>query len=118
MLSGMSDANLEMEASPGLSWGIGSYLFERAFGNLAWGLKWLFWGTVLVLGGFVLIPALPPVAMTALGVGWLVLLVGEQRCLHLKLPLGMTRSLPGQLWLRAAYACHLAGILARFAVRF
>jgi hypothetical protein len=54
-----------------------------------------------------------PVGFTLLGVGSLVVLWGEHRCLHLKLPLGMTRSLPGHRWLRAAYACHLGGVLGK-----
>lgn len=114
----------------GLSWTMGSYLFEEAFGKLASALRWMFWGLVLqmiALTGLVavftfLLPfkappqilfALSPVMMLA-GIGSLVLFWGEQRCLHLTLPLDMTRSIPGHGWLRAAYWCELAAILLRF----
>jgi hypothetical protein len=129
MLGGMSELKLETEDSPGLSWGFGSFLFEKAFGELAAGLRWMFWGLLLQIGGgalalpgIVLIAAKQPVAamfflpvgLTAAGVGGLVVLWGEQKCLHLKLPLGMTESLPGRRWLRLAYACQLGAILGRF----
>jgi len=123
----MSDAELQTEPPPGMSWGLGSFLFEKAFAELAAGLRLMFWGLLLQIaagGVFLLGLALiglkmPPrgliffacVTFVLLGVGVLVLLWGEQKCLHLKLPLGMTKSLPGHRWLRAAYACHLAGIL-------
>jgi len=129
MLNGMSEADLETEPPPGMSWGFGSFLFEQAFAELALGLKLLFWGLLLwVLGGGVLfmgmaltglkmppqgLMVLAPVALILMGVGAILLIWGEQKCLHLKLPLGMTKSLPGHTWLRAAYACHLAAILGR-----
>jgi hypothetical protein len=119
------------EASSGMSWGFGSFLFEKAFANLAAGLSRMCWGLLLQLaGGFValiailLSPVQPgalfllPVALTAAGVGGLVVLWGEQTCLHLKLPLGMTKSLPGYGWLRAAYGCHLGSLFARVARRW
>jgi hypothetical protein len=128
MLIGMSDADLETQPPPEMSWGFGSFLFEKAFAELALGLKLLFWGAMLwVLGGGVIALGVAltlkmpkqgliffmPVALIAMGVGAILLIWGEQKCLHLKLPLGMTKSLPGHKWLRLAYACHLAGILAR-----
>jgi len=125
----MSDAELETEPPPGMSWGLGSFLFEKAFAELAAGLKLMFWGLLLQIGGgavFLLGMALTrlkmpphgwmvlgPVVFVLFGIGAIVLIWGEQKCLHLKLPLGMTKSLPGHRWLRVAYACHLAGILGR-----
>jgi hypothetical protein len=119
------------EAPTGMSWGFGSFLFEKAFANLAAGLSRMCWGLLLQLAGagvallaILLAPIQPgalfllPVALTAAGVGGLVVLWGEQTCLHLKLPLGMTNSLPGYAWLRAAYGCHLASLLARVARRW
>jgi hypothetical protein len=115
----------------GLSWTMGSYLLEEAFGKLASALRWMFWGLVLqlvALAGFVAVAlsffpgkppppavifAMSPVMMLA-GIGGLVLFWGEQRCLHLTLPLDMTRAIPGHGWLRAAYWCELAAILLRF----
>ena len=138
MLVGMSDAELAAESSAPLSWGLGSFLFEKAFAELSSGLKWMFWGLLLQLvgGGLLAVGLLPvglllaqqavpaqalfvflPVAFLALGVGGLVVLWGEQKCLHLKLPLGMTPSLPGHRWLRAAYFCHLGGLLMRIGRR-
>lgn len=115
---------------PGLSWTMGSFLFEEAFGKLASALRWMFWGLVLqmialtgliVILAFVLRLQAPPQAifalspvMTLAGIGSLVLFWGEQRCLHLTLPLDMTRAIPGHGWLRAAYWCELAAILLRF----
>lgn len=117
----------DQETSSGLSWGMGSFLFEKAFGDLAAGLRWMFWGLLLWLGGVSILGVaalgfkrapgllfLLPIGLIAWGIGGLVIVWGEQRCLHLKLPLGMTKSLPGHAWLRAAYACHLASILIRF----
>jgi hypothetical protein len=117
-------------AESGLSWTMGSFLFEEAFGKLASALRWMFWGLVLqlvalttlfVILTFVLRLEAPPAAILALspvmmlaGIGSLVLVWGEQRCLHLTLPLDMTRSIPGHGWLRAAYWCELAAILLRF----
>jgi hypothetical protein len=115
----------------GLSWSTGAFLFEEAFGKLASALRWMFWGLVLQLAaltGFVAVvlsffPGKPPPAaalvamspvMMLAGIGSLVLFWGEQRCLHLTLPLDMTRSIPGHGWLRAAYWCELAAILLRF----
>jgi hypothetical protein len=46
-------------------------------------------------------------------IGSLGLIWGEQRCLHLKLPLEMTYALPGRRFLQVAYWCHMAGIFAR-----
>jgi hypothetical protein len=125
----MSDVELVTESPPELSWDVGSFLFEKAFADLALGLKMLFWGVLLwVLGGGVMLLGwaltglkMPkqgliffvPIALMAMGSGAILLIWGEQKCLHLKLPLGMTRSLPGHRWLRAAYACHMAVVLSR-----
>src|SRR5262245_57770008 len=101
MLGHMSDAGMEVEPAGGLSWGLGSYLFEKAFAELASGLRWMFWGLLLQLvGGGILLLGLAaagfrpqgmmlflPIALLSLGVGGLVVLWGEQKCLHLKLPL-------------------------------
>jgi hypothetical protein len=123
-----------VDAAPtesGLSWSTGAFLLEEAFGKLASALRWMFWGLVLqlaALAGFVAVAlsffpgkppppavifAMSPVMMLA-GIGGLVLFWGEQRCLHLTLPLDMTRAIPGHGWLRAAYWCELAAILLRF----
>ncbi len=126
--------DIQSEASPGIPWGFGSLLFEKAFADLAAGLARMFFGLLLQLaGGAVLIVGLAlaagqpraaalaiclPIALVALGVGGLVVLWGEQTCLHLKLPLGMTKSLPGLMWLRAAYFCHLGSIFSRLARRW
>jgi hypothetical protein len=114
--------------SAGLDWGLGSFLLRGAFANLAQGLRWMFWGLVLeVAGGGLLLSALAArhglprqLLASALLVGggtWmagsLFLIWGEQKCLHLKLPLGYTDALPGRDWLRGAYWCHMGGILAR-----
>jgi hypothetical protein len=117
----------------GMDWGVGSFVFEAAFEKLATALRWMFWGMLLQVFGAAAagaplaaimlgIPGLSPKlvlpGIVAILVGGIVLLIGEQKCLHLELPLGMTRSLPGHNWLRAAYWCHLGSWLLRMARRF
>lgn len=116
-----------------MGWELGSFIFEAAFDKLATALRWMCWGIFLQMFGAVLAGA--PLAAIILGVprlspklvlpglfgivvGGIIVLVGEQKCLHLKLPLGMTRSLPGHYWLRAAYWCHLGSWLLRIARQF
>ncbi len=115
-----------------MDWGLGSFVFEAAFGKLATALRWMFWGMLLQVFGAGAAGA--PVAAIMLGVRWvspklvlpgiiamlaggIVLIIGEQKCSHLEVPLGMTRSLPGHHWLRAAYWCHLGSWLMRMARR-
>jgi len=115
-----------------MDWGLGSFVFEAAFAKLATALKWMFWGMLLQVFGAAAAGA--PLAAIMLGIRWvsprlvlpgifailgggIILLIGEQKCLHLELPLGMTRSLPGHHWLRAAYWCHLGSWLMRMARR-
>jgi len=122
----------EQEAG-GIEWGLGSFVFEVAFAKLATALSWMFWGMLLQVFGAAAAGA--PLAAILLGipglsaklvlpgviaivVGGIVLLIGEQKCLHLELPLGMTRSLPGHNWLRAAYWCHLGSWLLRMGRQF
>lgn len=110
---------------------LGSYLFHKAFAELATGLRWMFWGLVLQLvGGAAGLACLPflrgggvpaivltvmPVVLMLFGTGGIVLVWGEHKCLHLTLPLGMTHLLPGRNLLRVAYWCLLGGFLLRFA---
>src|SRR6187399_2126384 len=121
--------SIESEPADGLGWGFGSFLFQGAFAELSKGLRWMFWGLVLqvigwtsLLAGFGL--ALHglvgiPLRIMILGggitmlAGSLGLIWGEQKCLHLELPLGMTHALPGRRSLQVAYWCHMGGILAR-----
>jgi hypothetical protein len=120
----------ETEEPGGLDWSFGSYVFQEAFVRLSTSLWWMFWGLVMQLFGAAL--AIAPIATTILKlgnanpalvvpgvllmvVGGIVLLVGEQKCLHLEVPLGMTRSLPGHGLLRGAYWCHLGSWLLRLA---
>ena len=117
----------------GLEWSLGSYVFAHAFSKLAAALRWMFWGLLVQLlgmvaaglpfafllwGGGKLNPKLVFPGMIVMTVGGILLIIGEQKCLHLQLPLGMTRSLPGHNWLRAAYWCHLGSWLLRIARNF
>jgi len=122
----------EVEESGGLNWTFGSYVFQHAFAKLATSLWWMFWGLlvqllgtalaivplVALLGGAQVNPKLVLPGIIAMTLGGIVLLVGEMKCLHLELPLGMTRSLPGHHWLRAALWCHLGSWLLRIARSF
>jgi hypothetical protein len=115
----------------GLSWGFGSVVFAPAFEKLAASLRWMFWGTLMQVVGVVALVAplaalplrvarmelvaLVPVGMVLLVVGGIVVILGEQKCLGLQLPLDMTRTLPGYQWLRGAYWCHLGSWLLRLA---
>jgi hypothetical protein len=111
---------------------LGSFLFHKAFAQLATGLRWMFWGLVLQLvgggAGLACLPFLrggggvPAVVLTVMpavlmlfGTGGMVLVWGEHKCLHLTLPLGMTHLLPGRNLLRTAYWCLVGGFLLRFA---
>jgi hypothetical protein len=120
----------ETDETSGLSWGFGSAIFEPAFHRLATALRWMFWGLLMQLLGAAIAVAplgaglagLAPLngklvlpGLLLLLVGGIVLVIGEQKCLHLELPLGMTRDLPGHGWLRAAYWCHLGSWLLRIA---
>jgi len=120
----------ESDDSGGLGWTLRSFVFEQAFQQLATSLRWMFWGLVLQLCGAALAVAPLAAALAHLAplnakivlpglllllVGGIVVLLGEQKCLHLKVPLGMTKSLPGHNWLRGAYWCHLASWLLRIA---
>lgn len=121
------------ETTSGLGWTFGSYVFHQAFSKLATALRWMFWGLLLQLFGaatagaplMVLLfgkakvnPKLVLPGIIAMAVGGIVLVIGEQKCLGLELPLDMTRSLPGHKWLRAAYWCHLGSWLLRMGRRF
>lgn len=120
----------ESEDADGLGWTFGSFVFETAFAKLATSLRWMFWGLLLQIVGAAIAAAplatalmgLAPLnaaavlpGLVAMTVGGIVLIIGEQKCLHLELPLGMTRSLPGHGWLRGAYWCHLSSWLLRLA---
>jgi hypothetical protein len=129
------------DQSPGLDFSFGSFVFQDAFKKPATSLRWMFWGTVLQLAGFaslaapvaaLMIPEAaiaqrigrPQIALLLPGglmlatLGGIVVILGEQKCLHLQLPLGMTRSLPGHHWLRGAYWFHLGSWLLRLARNF
>jgi hypothetical protein len=111
----------------------GGQLLTGPFAQLATGLRWMFWGlTLQMVGAMGLIApfaalllrmplpnlvGLLPVTILIWLIGGLIVLWGEQKCLHLELPFGLTHALPGQNWLRAAYFCQLASILIRFARR-
>jgi hypothetical protein len=111
----------------------GGQLLTGPFAQLATGLRWMFWGLALQMVGAMglIVPfaalllrmplpnlvELLPVTILIWLIGGLIVLWGEQKCLHLELPFGLTRALPGQSWLRAAYFCQLASILIRFARR-
>jgi len=120
----------EIEEPGGLGWSLGSYVFQQAFAKLATSLRWMFWGLLMQLFGAAL--AIAPLASTLLQLGnpnvalvmpglilmaggGIVLLIGQQKCLGLELPMGMTRTLPGHGLLRAAYWCHLGSWLLRMA---
>ncbi len=110
---------------------LGSFLFHKAFEQLATGLRWMFWGLVLqLIGGAAGLACLPflrgggvpaivltvmPIVLMLFGTGGMLLVWGEHKCLHLTLPLGMTHLLPGRNLLRAAYCCLLGGFVLRFA---
>jgi hypothetical protein len=109
---------------------LGSFLFHKAFAELATGLRWMFWGLVLQLVGGAALASVPlmalggvpaavltflPVVLMLWGTGGMVLVWGQHKCLHLTLPLGMTHLLPGRNLLRTAYWCLLGGFILRFA---
>jgi hypothetical protein len=121
------------EEAAGLGWTFGSYVFQDAFTKLGTAFRWMFWGLLLQLAGAAFAggplmalmfarakfnPKLVLPGILAMAIGGIVLLIGEQKCLHLELPMGMTRSLPGHRWLRAAYWCHLGSWLLRMGRRF
>ena len=120
----------EIEQPDGLGWTLGSYVFQQAFAQLATSLRWMFWGLLMQLFGAALAiaplaagllqlgkpnPAVVVPGVLLLVIGGIILLIGEQKCLHLEVPLGMTRSMPGHGLLRAAYWCHLGSWLLRMA---
>src|SRR3954447_23042538 len=99
----------ESDSASLMDWGFGSFIFEAAFSKLAIALRWMFWGMLLQVFGaaaavaplaaiLVGIPGLSPKlvlpGLIALAAGGIALVIGEQKCLHLELPLGMTRSMP------------------------
>ena len=110
--------NSESSARPGLGW-LGSFLLAPAFAELATALRLMYWGAIVQLlsataffcgsllafrgfwppGLFVVVP----LGLVGMTVGSFLLACGEHKCLFLSLPMGMTRSLPGHGWLRAAY---------------
>jgi hypothetical protein len=126
---------VEIDAQPttAIGWTFGSFVFEKAFQQLAKALRWMFWGLALQLTGAALAlvpflalrarnPNFPPQlvlpGIVLLSIGGIAMIIGEQKCLHLEAPFGMTRSLPGHGWLRSAYWCHLGSWLLRAARRW
>jgi hypothetical protein len=121
---------IESDDAIPLGWTLRSFVFEKAFAQLATSLWWMFWGLLLQLFGAALAVAplvtvllqvgKPNAALVMPGllllvVGGIVLLIGEQKCLHLDVPLGMKRMLPGHNLLLGAYWCHLGSWLLRLA---